>query len=315
MLKQIGLVGLGNIGFHFAVRLLAAGHNITVFDLKRDVVERLVAKGASVASDLADMTRKVDILLLSLPLPAAVLSVAQQVAASGKVRVVVDLSTTGPAATMQVASCLEERGIAFLGAPVSGGLAAAEKGTLAVMASGPEAVFKEVGPLLCVLGKNIFYLGADPALGQTMKVINNTLYAATMIASCEALVFGTKAGLSPTVMLNVLNASSGRSYATQERIPPSVLDRSFPLRFATDLLYKDIKLCLDEAERLGAAMPVSQAMRQFLAFAISQGDGPKDNVYPIRHLEHWAGVTVAETMPPYEKAAQDGPGARSSQRS
>jgi 3-hydroxyisobutyrate dehydrogenase len=92
------------------------------------------------------------------------------------------------------------------------------------------------------------------------------------------------------MMLDVINVSSGRSFATMERIPQCVLDRSFPIRFTTELLHKDIKMCIDEAEKIGAPMLVNPATRQFLAFAISQGDGQKDNAYPIRHFEQWAGV-------------------------
>jgi len=123
-----------------------------------------------------------------------------------------------------------------------------------------------------------------------MKIINNTLYATSMLASCEALVYGVKAGLDSKTMLDVLNVSSGRSFATLERIPQGALDRSFTVRFTTELLHKDIKMCLDEAEKIGAPMFINQNARQFLAFAMTQGDGPKDNLSPIRHFEEWAGV-------------------------
>jgi 3-hydroxyisobutyrate dehydrogenase len=223
--------------------------------------------------------------------------VAAEVAQGSAVRIVVDLSTTGPSVTKEIETLLKARNISMIGAPVSGGTVAAEKGTLAVMPAGPEDTYKEIEPLLRVIGKNIFYLGADPSLGQTMKIINNTLYATSMVASCEALVYGVKAGLDSKTMLDVLNVSSGRSFATLERIPQCVLDRSFPVRFTTELLHKDIKMCIDEAEKLGVPMLVSPAARQFLAFAITQGDGQQDNVYPIRHFEQWAGVQFGEAPP------------------
>jgi 3-hydroxyisobutyrate dehydrogenase len=113
-----------------------------------------------------------------------------------------------------------------------------------------------------------------------------------MVASAEALVYGVKAGLDPQMMLDVINVSSGRSYATMERIPQCVLDRSFPVRFTTELLHKDVKMCIEDAERIGAPMAVCPSARQFLAFAITQGDGAKDNVHTIRHFEEWAGVQV-----------------------
>lgn len=290
MSHRLGLIGLGNIGVHFGTRLLAAGHELVVYDRDPAALDRLVVKGARAASNSRALAAEVDIVLLCLPIPSVVATVAAEVADGGRVRTVVDLSTTGPSVTKEVAALFETRGIAFIGAPVSGGTVAAEKGTLAVMPAGPEATFREVEPYLRVIGKNIFYLGADPSLGQTMKIINNTLYATSMVASCEALIYGVKAGLDAQTMLDVLNVSSGRSFATLERIPQCVLDRSFPVRFTTELLHKDIKMCLDEAEKIGATMLVSPAARQFLAFAISQGDGARDNVYPIRHFEAWAGV-------------------------
>ncbi|KAA2213188.1 NAD(P)-dependent oxidoreductase [Pseudoroseomonas oryzae] len=290
---KIGLIGLGNIGQHFANRLLAGGHELLVYDRAEAAMERAVARGALRTDSARDLASRAGIVLLCLPMPDIVAEVAAGpggVIEGTMVEIVVDLSTTGPSVTREVADKLRARGLAFLGAPVSGGTAAAEKGTLSVMAAGPEATFKAVEPCLRILGSNIFYLGEDPTLGQTMKIINNTLYATSMIASCEALVYGVKAGLDAQTMLDVLNVSSGRSYATLERIPQCVLDRSFPVRFTTALLHKDIKMCLEEAERIGVPMMVNPVARQFLAFAISQGDGDKDNVYPIRHFEQWAGV-------------------------
>ena len=287
---NIGLIGLGNIGVHFGTRLLAAGHQVLVHDRSAAAQARLVEKGAKACTSAKEMASQVEIVLLCLPMPRIVADVAAEVAQGDKVRIVVDLSTTGPSVTKEVEALLKAKNIAMVGAPVSGGTVAAEKGTLAVMPAGPTQAFEEIEPLLKVIGKNIFYLGADPSLGQTMKIINNTLYATTMVASSEALVYGVKAGLDPKMMLDVINVSSGRSFATMERIPQCVLDRSFPVRFTTELLHKDIKMCIDEAEKIGAPMLVNPATRQFLAFAISQGDGQKDNAYPIRHFEQWAGV-------------------------
>ena len=287
---NIGLIGLGNIGQHFATRLLAAGHELVVHDRNAAAQERFLATGAKGADSARDLASRVEIVLLCLPIPRVVADVAAEVAQGGKVRIVLDLSTTGPSVTKDVEALLKARGIALVGAPVSGGTANAEKGALAVMPAGPSQAYEEVEPLLRVIGNKIFYLGADPTLGQTMKIINNTLYATSMIASLEALVYGVKAGLDSKTMLDVINVSSGRSFATLERIPQCVLDRSFPVRFTTELLHKDVKMCIDEAEKLGAPMLVSQTARQFLAFAMTQGDGDKDNVYPIRHFEQWAGV-------------------------
>lgn len=287
---KIGLIGVGNIGFHFATRLLDAGHELLIHDRNASALDRLKPKGAIVVDSARELASRVEIVLLCLPMPRIVAEVAAEIAQGESVKLVVDLSTTGPSVTQEVDALLKQHGIALIGAPVSGGTVAAEKGTLSVMPAGPLDAFKTVEPLLKVIGKNIFYLGVDSSLGQTMKIINNTLYATSLVASSEALVYGVKAGLDPKTMLDVLNVSSGRSFATLERIPQCVLDRSFPLRFTTTLLHKDVKMCMDEAERLGVPMQVNPVARQFLAFAISQGLGERDNAEIIRPIEDWSGA-------------------------
>jgi 3-hydroxyisobutyrate dehydrogenase len=287
---KVGLIGAGNIGQHFATRILAAGHELVIFDLSKDVLSRFKALGAEVATSVTDLASRVSDVYLCLPVPAAVQAVTAEAVKGSAIKMLIDLSTTGPSITKEVHDVLSQRGIAFVSAPVSGGIVAAQHGTLAVMAAGDAEAFKKAEPILNIIGKNIFFFGEDPSLGQTMKIINNTLYATSMLASCEALVYGVKAGLDSKTMLDVLNVSSGRSFATLERIPQCALDRSFPVRFTTELLHKVIKMCLDEAEKIGAPMFINQNARQFLAFAMTQGDGPKDNLFPMRHFEEWAGV-------------------------
>ena len=292
---RIGLIGVGNIGFHIGNRLLAMGHELLVHDRSADAQARIVSSGAQGVSSAEELAAGVEIVLLCLPMPHIVADVASRVVEGSAMRILVDLSTTGPSATKEVAAVLEARGVALVSAPVSGGTVAAEKGSLTVMSTGAEAAYREVEPLLRALGANIFYLGADPTLAQTMKIINNTLYATSMLAGCEALVYGVKAGLDSQAMLDVINVSSGRSFATLERIPQCAPDRSFPVRFTTELLHKDVKMCIDEAEKIGAPLVICHAARQFLAFAITQGDGDKDNVFTIRHFEEWAGVQFGGT--------------------
>lgn len=290
---KIGLIGLGNIGQHFATRLLAAGHPLVVYDRRDEAMQRFGAQGAELAENAVDLASRAEVVFLSLPLPSVVEEVAtgaHGVLRGSRVRIVVDLSTTGPSVSNAIARKLADKAIDFLGAPVSGGTVAAEKGTLTVMAAGPREAFDTVEPWLRVIGKNLFYLGSGAGLGQTMKIINNTLCAVGMVASCEALVFGVKAGLDAAMMLDMLNVSSGRSFATLEKIPQCILHRDFPMRFTTELIHKDIKLCIEEAEKIGVPMIVSPAARAFLSFAITQGDGNRDYAHTIEHFEKWAGV-------------------------
>lgn len=292
--KTLGLVGVGNIGKHFAARLLNAGWDVLVYDRNVEAAQKAVSGGGSVAESLEDLASRTETILLSLPTPQSVQAVVEELCAAegATTKLVVDLSTTGPAVTREIAPRLSDAGIEFVGAPVSGGTANAEQGKLALMAGGPQSAFEGMKPVFDVLGKNVFYIGDDPSLGQTIKIINNTLYATSMIASCEALVYGIKAGLDAQTMLDVINTSSGRSFSTLERIPQCALDGSFPLRFSTELLHKDVKMCLDDAERIGAPMQVNPVARQFLAFAMTQGQGDRDNVEVLKFIEEWAGVEL-----------------------
>ena len=185
----------------------------------------------------------------------------------------VDLSTTGPRVAKEVAEGLATKGITAVDAPVSGGPSGAEKGTLAMMVACPKPARRRAAPGDRVLGK-FFYIGEEPGLGQTMKVINNLLSATAITITSEAMVMGVKAGLDPATMLDVINAGSGRNTATADKFPRCVVPRRFDFGFTTGLLYKDIKLCLDEAEALGVPMIVGNAVRQMMAIGkAAQGRG------------------------------------------
>jgi 3-hydroxyisobutyrate dehydrogenase-like beta-hydroxyacid dehydrogenase len=191
----------------------------------------------------------------------------------------------------QVAEGLAARGIVALDCPVSGGLAGAEQGTLALMVSGNPATFEALRPVLAVLGK-IFFIGDQPGAGQMMKLTNNLLAAAALAITSEAMVMGVKAGLDPSVMCDVFNVSSGRNSATQDKFPRSVITGTFDFGFATGLSYKDVRLCLDEAEALGVPTPVGAAVRQMLSITNALYGAESDFTSMVRPIETWAGVEV-----------------------
>jgi 3-hydroxyisobutyrate dehydrogenase-like beta-hydroxyacid dehydrogenase len=236
--------------------------------------------------------------LVSLPTPEVVREVAlgtNGIVNGSTVRTYVDLSTTGPRVAEQVADGLGAKGIEVLDAPVSGGISGAKKGTLTVMVSGPLSVFEDVKPLLEIIGEKVIHVGQRPGLAQMMKLVNNFLSATAMAASSEAFVLGTKAGLDPGIMLKVINTSTGRNTATEDKFPGAILPRTFDWGFSTDLMYKDVKLCMEEAETLGVPMWVGNAVRQLWAYAVSQGGGPRDFTTIIQYIESWAGVEVRKS--------------------
>ena len=295
MSKHLGFIGLGNMGAPMAGRLLDAGYALTVFDTRADALRPFVAKGAQTASSPAALASAVDTVLVSLPTPDIVKQVVlgpDGLSSGTRLRTFVDLSTTGPRTAEEIAKELAAKGIAALDSPVSGGVGGAQKGTLAVMISGPKERFEALRPALEIIGK-VFYLGEKPGLGQMMKLANNLLSATALAITSEAMVLGVKAGLDPKVMLDVINAGSGRNSASQDKFPKAILPRTFDFGFANGLMYKDVKLCLEEASALGVPMWVASAVRQMWLLACTQMGPEQDFTTIVKCVEQWAGVEVA----------------------
>ncbi|MGQ0656444.1 MAG: NAD(P)-dependent oxidoreductase [Betaproteobacteria bacterium] len=289
---HLGFIGVGKMGGPMAGRLLDAGHSLTLYDTSEKALAPLVQRGAKRAASVAAVCAEVDTLLVSLPTPDIVRQVAQAVAdAGGKVKTFVDLSTTGPRMAKEVAKILAAKGIVGVDAPVSGGVGGAKKGSLAVMLAGPASLREPLEPILKVFGR-VFYLGTEPGLGQTMKLCNNLLSAAAMAATTEAVVMGVKAGLDPKVMIDVINAGSGRSTASEAKFPQDILTRRFDYGFTNGLMYKDVKLCVDEAEALGVPMWVGSAVRQIWNYCAHHKGWDTDFTSIAQCVEEWAGVEI-----------------------
>jgi 3-hydroxyisobutyrate dehydrogenase-like beta-hydroxyacid dehydrogenase len=289
--EKIAFIGVGRMGSGMVARLIAAGHELTIYDPVASAMAPAAALGARVANSAADAAALCTVAMASVPGPADARDAARLVADSAKVKVFVDLSTSGPAAAQAIAALLAPRGIAAIDAPVSGGVQGAAAGKLAIMASGPAPAMQRVRPLLDVLGK-VYELGEKPGLGQTVKLANNLMSAASLAIAAEALAMGVKAGVDPAAMLDVLNASSGRNSATQDKIPKHVLNRRFDFGFANALSFKDVRLCLDEAEALGVPMVVGAAVRQMLSITHQIHGAAADCTDLVRVVENWAGCRI-----------------------
>lgn len=279
------------MGSGMASRLLAAGHEVVVFDTHPSGVQALVARGARAAGSAAEVAASAPIVMASLPGPATVRATAREIASAPGLEIFVDLSTSGPATSQAVAELLRPHGVAAIDAPVSGGVTGAANGKLTLMASGPAAALERVRPLLECFGK-VYVLGEKPGLGQTVKLANNLMSAASLAIASEALAMGVKAGVDPALMLDIINASSGRNSATQDKIPRHVLNRKFDFGFANALSFKDVRLCLDEAEALGVPMVVGAAVRQMLSITHQVCGPDADCTEMVKVVEEWAGVRI-----------------------
>jgi 3-hydroxyisobutyrate dehydrogenase-like beta-hydroxyacid dehydrogenase len=289
--EKIAFIGVGRMGSSMAARLIAAGHQLTIYDTLAAATAPLAALGAKVAGSVADAASASAVAMASVPGPADARETARAIADSPALKIFVDLSTSGPAAAQAIAALLAPRGISAIDAPVSGGVKGAASGKLAIMASGPNPAMQRVRPLLEVLGK-VYELGEKPGLGQTVKLANNLMSAASLAIAAEAMVMGVKAGVDPAAMLDVLNASSGRNSATQDKIPKHVLNRKFDFGFANALSFKDVRLCLDEAEALGVPMVVGAAVRQMLSITHQLQGASADCTDLVKVVENWAGCQI-----------------------
>ena len=291
---DIGFIGLGNMGFPIVRRLLGAGHQVVICDRRSEIADAAAALGARSVATPREIADQVDTVLASLPSVAASIDVAtgdDGVVAGGRVRRFVDLSTVGSRTARTVAEALARRGIAALDSPVSGGVAGAEKGTLAVMVSGPRADFDAIAPVLEVIGRPIF-VSEKPGAAQTMKQVNNMLAATALAATAEAVVMGVKAGLDAQVMIDVLNAGSGGTHASRDKFPRAVLSRTFDYGFATGLMVKDVRLYLEEAAALGLATEITEAVGRVWE-SVLHAEGPdSDFTCVVRPIEAAAGVIV-----------------------
>ena len=280
------------MGGPMASRLLDAGHSLVIFDTNAAVVKPLADRGAVIASSPAEVASKAEIVFLSLPTPPVLQTVAIDGVLKGTaVKTMIDLSTTGPSVAKVVAKAAAEKGVAWVDSPVSGGITGATKGTLAVMVSCEKAVFEQVDPLLKVFGKT-FHVGEKPGLAQIAKLANNLLAASAIVLTSEAVVMGVKAGLDAKVLIDIINAGSGRNSASQDKFPKAILPRTFDFGFATGLSYKDVRLCLEESEALGVPMVAGAAVRQMLAITNAKFGPDSDFTCIAKVVEDWAGVEI-----------------------
>lgn len=280
-----------------ARRLINAGYPLAIFDTSETAMRPLLDLGARAFDSPAAVASVAEIVLVSLPTPPVVHAVAlgpNGLVEGSQIKIFVDASTTGAVYATRVAKGLAAKGIVAVDAPVSGGLTGAEKGTLAVMVSCPEETFAVVKPVLEVLGKP-FFVGTQPGQGQTMKLLNNLLSATAMAIASEAVVMGVKAGLDPKLIVEVINAGTGRNSATADKFPRCVLPRTFNTGFAIGLLNKDVRLCLEEAEALGVPMLVGNAVQQLISITVASEGQNADMTELVKPLERWAGVTVKDT--------------------
>jgi len=284
-MARITFIGLGNMGGPMASNLLKAGHKVTVFDLSREAVETLVAEGASTADTSIHAARNAECVITMLPagkqVEAVYLGAGGLLASLQPGTLVIDSSTIAPETARSVAGVATGKGLVFIDAPVSGGVAGARAGTLTFICGGEASAFERAKPILDAMGGNLFHAGPHGA-GQVAKICNNMLLAILMTGTSEALALGAKNGLDPAVLSEIMKQSSGGNWALNVYNPwPGVMDgapasRDYQGGFLVNLMTKDLGLALENAVQNQASTPMGALARNLYQLHAGQGNGDLD---------------------------------------
>jgi len=291
---RLGFIGVGTMGKPMAMSLLKAKHQLTIYDINPQPLEELAKLGAVGKKKASEIPPAAEVIFLSLPTHVIVeevmLGVDGVLSTLKKGQIVIDTTTSLPSVSRKVAEKVKALGADFLDAPLSGGPDGARAQTLTFMVGGEASVLEKVRGLFEAMGKNIFYIGSQ-GLGNTMKLVNNMLTATNTACFMEGLVLGTKAGIQPAVLFDVISSGSGNSYAFQKKVP-RILNGNFKPMFALDLEYKDLTLGTMVAQELKAPVFLASLAKQMFEMARARGLGSEDNVALVKVLEEMSGVQV-----------------------
>jgi 3-hydroxyisobutyrate dehydrogenase-like beta-hydroxyacid dehydrogenase len=277
----VGFVGLGNMGSVLACNLVATGHDLVAHDA---LGPKRAPAGAAYTAEVADLARRADVIVLSLPDGTASRQVTREIVdvADRRATHVVDTSTIGVPTARGLGELLAGHGLAFVDAPVSGGVAGARARTLAVMYAAPDDACAYVEPVLAGLSDRRHRVGERPGMAQAMKLANNFLSATTLAATSEAVAFGVSEGLDMATMLEVLNGASGRSVATSDKFPVHVLTGRYAAGFTNSLMAKDVDLYLRAAEDRGTAVSIAAVtVAVWERFASAEPGADFTRIYPF----------------------------------
>jgi len=279
----IAFIGVGNMGGGMALNLVKAGHEVWAFDLSADALARVVAGGATAAASAVDAATGADVIVTMLPAGTHVRAAyeGELFAAAGRDAILIDCSTIDVATAKALGEAAAARGLAMVDAPVSGGTAAADAGTLTFMVGGPEAAFEKARPVLEAMGKAVIHAGG-PGMGQAAKICNNMVLGATMVATAEAFVLAEKLGLEAQTFFDISSKASGQSWSMTSYcpvpgpVPTSPANRDYQGGFAAALMLKDLKLAMAAAQAAGASVPMGAQGEALYQLFVNNGGAARD---------------------------------------
>ncbi|HHX81853.1 MAG TPA: NAD(P)-dependent oxidoreductase [Pseudomonadaceae bacterium] len=288
----IGFVGLGNMGYPMAGHLARAGFRVLASDLKQETVERFCQEyDASAATSLQALGAQCDVVITMLPEGGAVRKVLMDavgvVSGLRQGAILVDMSSSSPVHTRELAAELAAQRIPLLDAPVSGGVAKAREAGIAIMAGGDAVAIEICRPVFEAMGR--LFLTGKSGSGHAMKALNNYLSAATLAVTSEALLAGVEFGLDPAVMVDIINASTGRSNSSEHKFPTFVLPRKFTSGFFLGLMAKDLRFAKELAEATGTSHALLDVVSGIYDAAENELGFTADNIEVFRYLEELGG--------------------------
>jgi len=292
--KRIGFIGLGIMGKPMGRNLLKAGYPLTVYSRGRGAVEALTADGAAAARSSQEVAERSDVVITMVTdtpdVRQVILADKGALAGMRAGGVIIDMSTISPVATREIAEAVKARGVRFLDAPVSGGEGGAIAGTLSIMVGGEAEVFGDCLPIFQALGKNIIHVGGT-GTGQLTKLCNQIAVAVTNLAMGEALVFAAKSGVNLEKMHQAISGGAAGSWQLTN-LAPRVFRRDFAPGFMVRLQQKDLRLVLQEADRLRLALPATSLVHSLFNALETRGAGDEGTQALVKVLEQLAGVEV-----------------------
>jgi len=295
MFDLVGFIGVGTMGTPMAEKIIAAGYKVVAFDSVPEALERARDFGAEIAASPCELAERCNPIITMLPnsniVEKVVLGPRGIIEGARAGTILIDMSTAYPMSTMKIAEELSSKGMEMLDAPVSGGLAKARQGTLSIMVGGKAELVEQCRPLFQVMGKEVFHMGSVGS-GHIMKAVNNVLNACNVAATAEVMTLATKAGLNARTVVAVLQASTGKNWATECKFPKFVLTRTFDDGFRMDLLMKDLDIAATLARDLNVPMFIASTIHQIFGLGISQGYGEKGHTTIVQLMEKWAGTTI-----------------------
>jgi 3-hydroxyisobutyrate dehydrogenase-like beta-hydroxyacid dehydrogenase len=297
---SVGFIGVGNMGNPMAGNVLKGGFAMTVFDKSPKAMANLVEAGAHGAASAREVVERSEVVLTCLPaspdVEALYLEPGGLVDLAKPGTILIDLSSVLPSTPRKLEPRAKAKGLHFLEAPVSGGVAGARAATLAIMVGGDPAILERVRPVLRAIGPNIFSVGPVGA-GNTVKAINNMMACVNSLAMMEGVVLGVKAGLDPMIIYEVVKASSGGSKAL-ERIPTALVPRKFEPGFKVQLMNKDLETFNTIAKELHVPVSFSNVAQRYQQAAMAAGLADQDTSVAVTIIERLAAVEVSRPAQP-----------------